>query len=528
MSKQLDLLLVNPGGRKQTYQGLQDADITAIETPVWAGLIASFIRKHGFTAEILDANCEGMDAEHVRAVVCGRSPHNTPKLVAVVCYGQQPSASTQTMPEAIAVAKAIKAMNPEQRVIMVGGHVAALPQRTLEESGADYVATGEGCHTILDLLQGKNVNAGDVRGLGFMQKMTVQPPVGSPVPCDTYCETHSAPNVEDVNQLEMAWDLLPVEKYRSHNWQCLGGWPRTPYAALYTSLGCVFKCSFCCIQAPFREGDRLNLKMLGKKEDSANSYRLWNPDTIGQQIADLYYTKGCRTFKVADEMFVLNKRHVEGVCDAILSRIKSPGGPDGINIWAYARVDTANDVKLLEKMRSAGFRWLCLGIESASESVREGIDKGYAQEKIVKCVERIKAAGIHVLANYIVGLPGDTHESMQQTLDLALELNTPWMNVYASMPYPGSPMWNDYPEHHNLPWEAFSQHSRETHPTATKTLTAAQVLEFRDKAWLTYFTGSRYLTLVGDLWGQGAVDEVKAMTKHKLHRNLLQLQGAGV
>ena len=526
MDKQLDLLLVNPGGRKGVYQGLQDADLTSIETPVWCGLIAGFIRKHGFTAEILDANVWQLDPEDNWVY-----PKN--KLLAIVCYGQQPSASTQTMPAAIELCKTIKRDNPQQKVIMVGGHVAALPQRTLEESGADYVATGEGCHTILDILQGKSIEAGDVRGIGFITAYRgMEKPLNEHV--DMYCESHSAPNVADVNDMQIPWYDLPVEKYRAHNWQCLGGWPRTPYAALYTSLNCPFRCSFCMISSPFKEGDLLVAKEKAAKsglplaDEIPNIYRTWNPDTIGQQIADLYYTKGCRTFKVADEMFVLNKRHVEGVCDAILSRIKSPGGPDGINIWAYARVDTANDVKLLEKMRSAGFRWLCLGIESASESVREGIDKGYAQEKIVKCVERIKAAGIHVLANYIVGLPGDTHESMQQTLDLALELNTPWMNVYASMPYPGSPMWNDYPEHHNLPWEAFSQHSRETHPTATKTLTAAQVLEFRDKAWLTYFTGSRYLTLVGDLWGQGAVDEVKAMTKHKLHRNLLQLQGAGV
>ena len=518
MAKQLDLLLVNPAGRHAVYQGLQDAEITAVETPVWAGLIAGFVRKHGFTVELLDANAEG----YITHTAVGYANAANPKLTAVVCYGQQPSASTQTMPAAIELAKELK--RDGHKVIMVGGHVAALPQRTLEESGADYVATGEGCHTILDLLQGKNVNAGDVRGLGFHQMLKV---VGIDEPCNAYCETNAAPNVEDVNDLKMAWDLLPVERYRAHNWQCLGGWPRTPYAALYTSLGCPYKCHFCCIQAPFREGDALNLKSLpvAMKVDKEppNSYRLWSPDGVGQQIADLYYKHGCRTFKVADEMFVLNKRHVEGVCDAILRRIANPGGPDGINIWAYARVDTANDEGLLAKMRSAGFRWLCLGIESASESVRDGIDKGYAQDKIARCVERIKRAGIHVLANYIVGLPGDTLESMQQTLDLAIELNTPWMNVYASMPYPGSPMWHDHPEHHDLPWSAFSQHSYDTHPTKTATLSSAAVLEFRDHFWRTYFEGQRYLGLAGNLWGQGAVDEVKAMTKHRLKRKLLEV-----
>ena len=111
MIKQLDLLLINPGGRRSVYQGLQDADITAVETPVWCGLIAGFVRKHGFTAAVYDINAEG--CENVHALwACPR-----PRLTAVVCYGQQPSASTQTMPAAIQLAKDLK--KGEHKVIMV-------------------------------------------------------------------------------------------------------------------------------------------------------------------------------------------------------------------------------------------------------------------------------------------------------------------------------------------------------------------------------------------------------------------------
>ena len=508
MTKQLDLLLVNPGGRHAVYQGLQDADITAIETPVWCGLIAGFVRKHGFTVGIYDQNA----VNDVWAV--------EPRLIAVVCYGQQPSASTQTMPAAYACVRKIKELYPQQKVIMVGGHVAALPERTLEESGAGHVATGEGCHTILDLLQGKKLE--DCRGIGYHGYAKFET---TEVPC--YFETHPAPNV-DVAEMEMAWDLFDPSKYRCHNWQVLGmGWPRSPYAALYTSLGCPWKCAFCCIQAPFREGDRLVpiqrrklLDIKGEGPDAvANSYRLWPPDKIGQRVAHLHHDRGVKVFKVADEMFVLNKRHVAGVCDAITACITNPA--DALNIWAYARVDTANDEALLAKMRSAGFRWLCLGIESASESVRDGVDKGYAQEKIVKCVERIKAAGIHVLANYIFGLPDDTLESMQQTLAMAMELNTPWSNFYSCMAYPGAKLWDEHSECHNLPWSAFSQHSRDCTPLATKTLTSAQVLEFRDQAFQTYFTSARYLGMLVREFGTKAVKEVQAMTAHKLERILL-------
>ena len=524
MTRQLDLLLINPGGRQKVYQGLQDADITAIETPVWCGLIAGFVRKHGFTAEILDANA------NEEVFTCH------PRLIAIVCYGQQPSASTQTMTAANDLAHRLKNVFADLKIIMVGGHVAALPERTLEESGADYVTTGDGCHTILDLLQREKQE--DVRGLGFYGEMNLGSYHGVPEgTAKVYFETHSAPNAEPA-EMEMAWDLFDPSKYRCHNWQTLGtGWGRSPYAALYTSLGCPYKCSFCCIQAPFKEGDRATASKRISIEhhsgsslvETANSYRLWPPDRIGQQIAALHYDSGVKVFKVADEMFVLNRRHVAGVCDAIQARITNAG--DTLNIWAYARVDTANDVQLLAKMRSAGFRWLCLGIESASESVRGGVDKGYAQEKIAKCVERIKAAGIHVLANYIFGLPEDTLESMQQTLDMAVELNTPWANFYSGMAYPGSQLYGDVQAGRiecawkpAESWSAYSQHSRDCQPMGTRHLSPAQVLEFRDKAFQTYFTSARYLGMLVREFGTKAVKEVQAMTAHKLERNLLEEQ----
>jgi hypothetical protein len=91
-----------------------------------------------------------------------------------------------------------------------------------------------------------------------------------------------------------------------------------------------------------------------------------------------------------------------------------------------------------------------------------------------------------------------------------------------SMPYPGSPMWDDYPEHHALPWQAFSQHSYETHPTKTATLTSAQVLEFRDRFWLTYFTNTKVLSMLESTFGRSAVEEVTRMTSYKLRRKLLE------
>ena len=75
-----------------------------------------------------------------------------------------------------------------------------------------------------------------------------------------------------------AWDLLPMDRYRAHNWHCLGDLERQPYAAIYTTLGCPYHCSFCCIQAPFKAGEQV----AGIK-DTVNSYRYWSPARVVEE-----------------------------------------------------------------------------------------------------------------------------------------------------------------------------------------------------------------------------------------------------
>ena len=88
----------------------------------------------------------------------------------------------------------------------------------------------------------------------------------------------------------------------------------------------------------------------------------------------LHNTYGVKTYKIIDEMFVLNERHVMAICDELIERNY------GLNIWAYARVDTVRS-HMLEKLRKAGVRWLALGIESGSEHVRDGAEKSFSQRR---------------------------------------------------------------------------------------------------------------------------------------------------
>ncbi len=148
MNKTLDLLIVNPGGRKNVYQSL-GAELAAVEPPVWAGLIATFIRQRGFSVAILDTNAENLSPEETAEKISELKP----TLTAIVVYGHQPSATTQTMPAAGAICTQLKRRSPELKSILIGGHVAALPERTLREEEVDFVSSGEGPVTIAELLE---------------------------------------------------------------------------------------------------------------------------------------------------------------------------------------------------------------------------------------------------------------------------------------------------------------------------------------------------------------------------------------
>lgn len=492
----LDVVLINPGDRFKIYQEL-GRNLSAIEPPVWAGLMATYLRHHGYSVALLDAEAESLSPEQAAE----RIEAMAPRLVAVVVYGHQPSASTQNMPSAGAICAAVKQRSPQQRVLLVGGHVAALPERTLREEAADFTCSGEGLLTMRELLEALKAGSeryDQVHDLWYWKDGAVQ----------------SAPPAPLLKALDeempgVAWDLLPMERYRAHNWHALDGLKRQPYAAIYTTLGCPYHCSFCCIQAPFKSGEQ----ELGYKT-SVNSYRFWNPALVLDQIGTLVNRYGVRHIKIADEMFVLNPSHVLGICRGIIER-----GYD-VNIWAYARVDTVKE-EMLDALKGAGVNWLAFGIEAANERVRHDVQKGFGQDLVYQTLDRVRRAGLYVIGNYIFGLPEDDLATMQQTLDLALDLNCEFGNFYSAMAYPGSALYQlalqkGWP----LPsrWSGYSQHAVDTLPLPTKHLSGAEVLRFRDEAFHTYFTSPRYLERVRRTFGEETVRHIQDMTSHKLAR----------
>jgi anaerobic magnesium-protoporphyrin IX monomethyl ester cyclase len=483
----LDLLLVNPCAADNIYGPLNN-ELTAIEPPLFCRLIAGYIRDREFSVEILDAEAERQGHHEVGQIVRDARP----QLVCIVAQGHQPSSSTQQMVAAGLVAKAIKAQY-DCPIVMVGGHVSALPERTLREEAVDCVGIGEGPITIEGLLLGEEWE--QIPGLAWLDRVSRK-----------YHYAEPAPNIEDLRQLHgHVWDLLPLHKYRAHQWQCLDDLSkRQPYASIYTSLNCPYRCSFCCISAPF--GD--------------NKYRMRLPDLVVDEIEYLYEEHGISTLKITDEMFVLAERHYTAICEGLIRR----GLGKKLNLWAYARVDTVKR-ETLSLLRGAGIRWLALGIESASKEARDGAEKRLRTDDIVGVVKAVQGAGMNVIGNFMFGFRSDNLEAMRRTFDLAVECMPDWANFYSVMCYPGSALYAQaIKEGWALPatWSGYSQHSEDTRPLDTEHVSGAEVLAFRDQAFVDFFTHPSYLTHVMEKFGRRALDHVKAMTTHRLKRKLLE------
>ena len=257
----VDLALINPGGRTRIYQSLGD-ELTAIEPPLWVRLMAGYARDHGLRIAIIDSEAKEMGPEAVAAAVA----HLSPRLVCMVVFGHQPSASTQMMIGATEACAAIRRAAPGTPILIIGGHVSALPERTLREEPVDFVCHGEGPATIVALANALSEAAAaglsaptddalaGVPGLVWWREGSMVQNPDAALTKDLDAELHG--NV---------WDLLPMERYRAHNWQCFGDLAgRKPYASIYTSLGCPYRCVFCCINAPF----------------AVNRYRMRKPESV--------------------------------------------------------------------------------------------------------------------------------------------------------------------------------------------------------------------------------------------------------
>jgi anaerobic magnesium-protoporphyrin IX monomethyl ester cyclase len=507
----VDICFLIASSAQKSYQKLSE-NYSAIEPPTWALLLAESCRSSGFKVGLVDANAENLTHEQVLQKVKVLNS----KIICLVVYGQNVNAGTTNMRGAVDITNYLKINKISCPIAFIGSHVQALPVETLKnEKNIDFVFTNEGVYALKNILKLNDFSEDslkNINGIAYREgnKVKITPPEKT-VPTERM----------DIDLPGYAWDLLPFKKrpldlYRSPMWHAEYDFEkRSPYASIQTSLGCVFKCNFCMINLINRNDDS-EIGIAGKY----SSMRFWSTDFIIKEF-DKLINMGVKTIRIVDEMFLLNPKYYIPLCEKLATRNKN----DELRMWSYSRIDTVKRPEILELVRKAGIKWLCLGIESGDKSVRLEVAKGKFEDVDVKeVIKKVHEADIDVMANYIYGLPGDTTETMKKTFDLSLELCTSGWNTYAAMALPGSQLYKDAIDKKiKLPdtYEGYSFHSYETQPLPTDTLKPKEILEFRDKSFEKYHSHKPFLDKIERKFGKKALDNIKDMTKVSLKRKIL-------
>jgi len=508
----MDLLLINPGNAQGIYQDLSN-EYAAIEPPTWALLLAESTRKKGFEVSILDCNAERLS--HKSSLL--RIDEINPKFICFVVYGQNVNAGTTSMSGTVSLSEYIKQNSKrDYKIGVIGSYVQALPIKSLkEEKSIDIVFTNEGVYALNNILNLSDFNEKSllkIRGIAFRGSSQIH--INLPekvVPHERM----------DTDLPGYAWDLLPKKNkhfdlYRSPLWHAMYDEnKRSPYAALQTSLGCQFGCNFCMINIINRDDN----EEIGVASNYSGM-RYWSPSFIIKEF-DKLISMGVKTIRIVDEMFLLNPKYYIPLCEMLSERNKN----DELIMWAYSRIDTIRRPGILDLVRKAGIKWLCLGIESGDREIRLEVSKGkFLDVDVNTIIKQVHDSDIEVMANYIYGLPGDTEKSIKKTYDLSLELCTSGWNTYPAMALPGSKLYKDAIENNiKLPksYEGYSFHSYDIQPLPTDSLSPERILELRDKAFTEYHTSQKFLNRINNRYGKIAVENILKMTKLKLKRKIL-------
>lgn len=306
------------------------------------------------------------------------------------------TAVTMNFHGAIRALREVKAVDPDVLTVMGGPHVTFTPKETLAQiSELDLIVMGEGDVTVVELVEAyrNGRDWGSVRGLAYRG-------AGGEV------QITPAQDIVDVNQLpQAARHLLPLGRYRAL---------KMPIS-ITTARGCPFPCIFCSAR-----------DMAGAK------IRNRDARTVVDELEDLAGL-GFHQINIADDLFTGRKKHCLAVCDEIIAR--------GLKItWScYSRVDTINP-DLLARMKEAGCRTMAFGIESANEEMLKRVRKGITIPKTIEAVKMCKEAGIEPHCSFILGLPGETQETLRETLAFCEKLKEMGASygLHLLAPFPGT------------------------------------------------------------------------------------------
>jgi anaerobic magnesium-protoporphyrin IX monomethyl ester cyclase len=386
------IVLVHPRGFNW-FPGKTDiTDIANRMVPQGLLSIAAYLVQQGHDVSVYD--CLGPQA-----------PTSLPEQVkAILAYNPQIvgfSATTSSFLDAACLAEKIKEHSSGIVTVCGGVHVSALEGKLLADYAAfDFMIAGEGELSMAKLAAGCEPES--IKGLLWRN--------GTEIIAN---EPH-----EKISDL----DSLPFPAYEKlhgfpHDYHLpLFSYVNTPGATMITSRGCMYQCSY-CDRSVFKKGFRYN----------SAAY-------IYEHMKHLQTKFGVRHINIYDDLFTANRLRIVELYEKLTS------APLGINFNCAVRVGYTDD-DLLKMLKDAGCLMVSLGIESADPQMLARHKSGVLLEEVSDTVRRIQAAGLRAKGLFMMGLPGETEESISRTSDFIISLGLDDMNMAKFTPFPGAPLW---------------------------------------------------------------------------------------
>jgi anaerobic magnesium-protoporphyrin IX monomethyl ester cyclase len=366
--------------------------------PLGLGYISACVKQKGYDVKFFDPNVQNIKPEQIAEAAL----HEKPVFIGISFMTPQFAITSE-------MCSIIKRICPEIPIVLGGAHPSVMPEKTLQEiPDADFVIVNEGEETVVTLLSAlqSSKSFDNIKGLVFRKNSEII--MSSP-----------PEPIEDIDSLPMPdRTLIDQSFYRAQSFLSFS----SNTASIYTSRGCPGRCVFCC------SGHRLRTRI---RERSVKS--------IMKEINYLVETFGIDYLLIKDDTFTLRKSRVEDFCDAIKKEHPK------IKWHCMGRVNTV-DYNLLSKMKRAGLHDIFFGIESGNDDILKKAKKGITTKAVRSAVSACKDLNIRTYGAFILGLPGDTVETINQTIDFACSLPLTLAGFSILIPYPGTQVFEDYYE----------------------------------------------------------------------------------
>jgi radical SAM superfamily enzyme YgiQ (UPF0313 family) len=404
------VLLINPPYFKRYSRQSRSPCVTKGGTfyyPYFLSYSAGILEEAGHRVKLVDAVAGDLNREDVLQI----ARKFRPELVIL-------DTSTPSIFNDVEVGALIKEALPDAHVNLVGTHPTALPEETLRLSPSlDSVCIGEYDYTVVDLAESveKDADLSKVKGLCYRSNSRV------------YKNSLREP-IADLDELPFVSQVYKRHlNIKDYFYASL----LYPQVTILTARGCPYNCAFC--NSPFKNSYRAR-----SVENVLDEF-----EYIQQELPDV------KEVMIEDETFPARKKRTLEFCAGLRER--------GIKLsWSCnARVNT--DYETLRAMKNAGCRLLCVGFESPTQAALNNVHKGTTREQQLEFMENTRKLGLLVNGCFILGLPGDTKESIRETIEFAKKLNPDTAQFYPLMVYPGTESYRWAKERGYLTTEDYSK-----------------------------------------------------------------------